>query len=150
MPTWVPDWFLDWAHSVTLFDLLLWVVAGVGIVLFIRKGWPWLRKTATAITNFATIVDSVQGLPAFIKRTDDGMAAQSVTLAEHTEKIDGIYHETHKNDGSSIKDATVRLEEGVKGLYQEIANLRDADQSIRAEFQITRTTEPSSEVPKRT
>ena len=134
----MPEWFLNWARTVTLFDVLLWVAVAVGVVLFIRKGWPWLRKMATAVLNFATIVDSVQGLPEFIKRTDDGMTEQSATLSEHTEKIDGIYHETHKNDGSSIKDATVRLEEGVAGLYDELAALRAADQSIRAEFKITR------------
>jgi hypothetical protein len=139
----MPDWFLDWAHTVTLFDVLLWVTVAAGVILFIRKGWPWLRKTATAILNFATIVDSVQGLPAFIERTDAGMAEQS-------KKIDGIYHETHNNDGSSIKDSTGRLEVGVAGLYEEIASLRDADQSIRAEFQITRTTEPSDGAPRRT
>ena len=130
----MPPGIQEWAESVSLWQIIGWSAGAVGVVLFFWKGWPWLRRTATAIVNFATIVDAVQGLPEFIKRTDEGMAAQS-------KKIDGIYHETHKNDGSSIKDSTVRLEQGVAGLYDEIATLREADQSIRAEFQITRTTD---------
>ncbi|MFF1633982.1 hypothetical protein [Leifsonia sp. NPDC058248] len=113
----LPSWLITWLHTVSLWDIVLWLLVAGGIVLFVKKGWPALRRFAVAILSFAKMVDAVAGLPAFIKRTDATLTAQDLRIAE-------IHHETHKNDGSSIKDssdrteaAVARVEEGVAGLH---------------------------------
>lgn len=110
----LPDWLQAWLHTVTLWDLALWLAAAVAAVAFVKKGWPALKRFAARLSAFIRTVDAVVGLPEFIERTD--------------RRIGEIHHETHKNDGSSIKDssdrtelAVARVEEGVKGLYDRVA-----------------------------
>ena len=98
---------------------------------------PGALAFAKAIINWAAIAAALNGLPEFIERTDQ-------RLGSHSQKIDGIYHETHKNDGSSIKDAVGRLEVGVAGLHQKIKALQDTDAVLRAEIE---NTNPPKEKP---
>jgi len=79
----MPDWFMGWARTITLFDVLLWVAGLVAVVAFIKKGWPSLKAFATALLHFVQIVDAVQGLPDFIIRTDDTLARQDVEDTGH-------------------------------------------------------------------
>jgi VanZ family protein len=108
--------FQEWAESVSLWQIIMWAGIGVTVVLFFWKGWPWLRRSATAVVNFATIVDSVQDLPKFIKRTDD-------TLEQQNKQIADIHHEVHYNNGSSVKDGVQRVETGLAGLHVEVATI---------------------------
>ena len=112
----MPPGFQEWAESVSLWQLVGWSAGVVGVVLFFWKGWPWVRKTATAIVNFAKIVDAVQDLPAFIDRTDKTLKAQNKTLGEQSKQIGDIHHEVHFNNGSSVKDAVIRVETKVDQL----------------------------------
>jgi hypothetical protein len=123
----MPPGFQEWAESVSLWQIIGWSAGIIGFVLFVWKGWPWLRKTATAIVNFATIVDAVQELPAFIERTDKTLEAQNEQIAD-------IHHEVHFNNGSSVKDAVIRVEEGVAGLYDKVDDLAAEDASIRKDM----------------
>jgi hypothetical protein len=128
----MPDWFMGWARTITLFDVLLWVAGLVAVVAFIKKGWPSLKAFATALLHFVQIVDAVQGLPDFIIRTDDTLARQDV-------KIQGIFHETHKNDGSSIKDSQDRTEATIKNdVLPALSTLATANDDIRADIEAIR------------
>lgn len=110
----MPPEIQAWAESVSLWQVIGWGAAVVGVVLFFWKGWPWLRKTATAIVHFAQIVDAVQELPAFIERTDKTLDSQNKSIAD-------IHHEVHYNNGSSVKDGVQRVETGLAGLHVEVA-----------------------------
>ena len=127
----IPDWLQQWLKTVSLWDLALWVVGATAAVWLIRrfitKGWPALKRFASAILH----------LPRFIERTD-------ATLAGQDQKIAEIHHEVHFNNGSSVKDAAVRteaavarVEEGVSGLYGEIDALKQADAEMRSDFEKT-------------
>ncbi|MBO1739658.1 hypothetical protein [Leifsonia sp. TF02-11] len=143
----IPDWLQQWLKTVSAWDVALWVL---GLVLavwlirrFITKGWPALKRFAKAVLHFANIVDAVQGLPKFIERTD-------ATLAGQDQKIAEIHHEVHFNNGSSVKDSAVRteeavgrVEEGVKGLYDEIDLLKQADAAMRSDFEKTQPKPPT-------
>ena len=110
----MPPEFVSWAESVSLWQVIGWIGAAVGTWLFVWKGWPWLRKTATAVVHFAQIVDAVQELPAFIERTDKTLKAQDSAIAD-------IHHEVHFNNGSSVKDGVSRLESGVADLSLKVS-----------------------------
>jgi hypothetical protein len=119
-----PAWFVEWAESVNLWGTLL-IAGGItafilGVVAFFKKGWPWLVSFARAIQKTSQVVDAVQELPEFIARTD--------------QRIAEIHHEVHYNNGSSVKDAVRRVENGVAGLYDEIAELKEADDAIRRDI----------------
>lgn len=138
----MPEWsdFQRWADSISLWQAIGWAAGFIGLVIvvvwFKRKGWPWLLAFAQAILNTAQIIDSVKELPDFIKRTD-------ATLQQQNESIASIHHETHNNDGSSIKDSVDRIELGVKGLYPRIDALESADASHEKHFQeIDERTQP--------
>lgn len=134
-----PAWFIEWAESVNLWGILL-IISGLiaviaGVRVFVKKGWPWLKAFAKAVINTAQIIDSVKGLPDFIERTDAANADVRATLAGQDQKIAEIHHEVHYNNGSSVKDAVRRVETGVAGLYDEIADLKEADAAIRRDME---------------
>lgn len=130
----MPEWFIEWAESVNLWGVILLIAAIVGGIyglhLFAKKGWPWLKTFAKAVINTAQIIDSVKGLPEFIDRTDSTLAGQDKKIAE-------IHHEVHYNNGSSVKDAVRRVEQGVSGLYAEISDLKEADAELRRDLEDT-------------
>lgn len=141
----MPPGFQEWAESVSLWQIIGWTAGLVGVVLFFWKGWPWLRKTATAVVHFAQIVDAVQELPAFIERTDKTLKAQDSAIAD-------IHHEVHFNNGSSVKDGVSRLESGVADLSLKVTevaeDLADAkkalatsDAKIRLDLEVRRGVE---------
>ncbi|MDR6907456.1 hypothetical protein J2X63_003164 [Agromyces sp. 3263] len=128
-----------------MWQIIGWTAGAVGVVLFFWKGWPWLRKTATAVVHFAQIVDAVQELPAFIARTDETLKAQDAAIAD-------IHHEVHFNNGSSVKDGVSRVESGVADLSLRVAevaeDLADAkkalatsDAKIRLDLEVRRGVE---------
>lgn len=134
----VPDWLVDFLDGVSLWDAIAILGIIVAVVWFIaKKGWRGVMTFARAILATAEVIDNVKELPKFIERTDQ-------TLADHTGQLEGIYHETHNNDGSSIKDQTGRIEVGVKGLHgrmdaveQSIATLSKEDESLWAAIEDT-------------
>ncbi|GAA1915339.1 hypothetical protein GCM10009775_04770 [Microbacterium aoyamense] len=128
-----PPWLVAWLDAVSLWDLILIVAAVVAAVLFIyKKGWRTVVALARGIIQSAAILVSVQGLPSFIERSDN-------RHEELAKKVDGIYHELHPNGGTSMNDGlkrventTERLELGVRGLYDRVAELTDSDEQLRA------------------
>lgn len=141
-----PPWLVYFLDSVSVWDAVVWLVLVVGGVVFIyKKGWRSIIAFARGLINAAAILESVQGLPAYIERADKRAADADARHVRLESKVDGIYHETHNNDGSSIKDSVDRIELGVKGLYgrvdtveQKVVALSAADDELRAELEDTR------------
>jgi hypothetical protein len=122
----VPELDLTWMQDISLWQLAL---VGIFLILIGRllfRFWPWLRR-------LVALVDALTKLPEFITKT--------------TKAIDEIHHEVHYNNGSSVKDAVARVEEGVAGLYAEVKNLDRADAEIREELEQTR---PGPATPRKT
>ena len=111
---------------------LQWVVIAVVIIgaltalsVLGRKAWQINRGAVAA-------VDLINGLPGRLTRIENTLAAQDI-------KIEEIHHQTHENDGGSIKDGLkrvetqqkamlgnqTRMERGIKGLYNR-ADITDA------------------------
>lgn len=135
----IPSWLADKFGGITIGQVVIWVVVVVLIVWGAKKMWPSLK----AIVQFA---DTWSKLPAFMQRTDDAIRKQSTQL-------DGIYHETHRNDGSSIKDSTVRLEEGVLGLHGrmdalEASNTMQESKLTDVQEKLTRDHDRLSEIER--
>ncbi len=141
-----PQWLVDALDGISLWDALLWLGLLIATGIFIyKKGWRSIVAIARGIVNSAEILAAVQGLPGYIDRADARAADADERHARLEKKVDGIYHETHNNDGSSIKDSVDRIELGVKGLYprvdvveEKVAALGAADDEIRAELEDTR------------
>lgn len=110
----LPDW-LQWITAATA------ILAGVvGFIAFVRKTWPVLKR-------FVLTVNSLQNLPEFMQRTDDTLAKQDGELAL-------IKHEVQYNNGSSVKDAIRRVEQGVAGLYTRADASDAADKKLRKDI----------------
>ena len=112
----------------TVATIAVIVIALFIIARFLMRFWPWLKKVIA-------LGDALAQLPAFIDRTD--------------KKIEEIHHETHHNNGSSLKDAQVRTEHaverielGMKSLHDKVddqkTTLEAADEAIRKDLEQTR------------
>jgi hypothetical protein len=106
---------LDWTflETINLLQVAIVIVALYVIARMLMRFWPWLRKVMELTAALAQ-------LPDFIERTD-------LTLRGQDTAIKSIYHETHQNNGSSLKDAVGRVEKGVAGLHLKVAELTAAD-----------------------
>lgn len=115
------DWDWTFLGSVNAWQTIVTISVAI-IALFIitrmlMKFWPWLGKVMV-------LFDALGKLPKFMTIT--------------TEQLDQVHHETHQNDGSSLKDAVNRIEMGVKGLYQRADAADLADAALRKEIEDTR------------
>ena len=98
-----------WLQSIDLLQAMAVIVIVAGVFGFVRKVWPWLKLFATAVMRTAEILDAVSTLPGTVNRI------------EH--KLEEVYHETHLNNGSSIKDATVRIERLLTAQSEQIVSV---------------------------
>ncbi|WP_104084259.1 hypothetical protein [Cryobacterium sp. Y11] len=155
MPELFPAWFTAWASSVTLIELLIYALAIAAVLKWGKRWWRGVVAVATGILAVAKTLDSIQGLTAFMAATTATLADQTKTMATQDHQLVGIYHETHKNDGSSIKDAGLRTEEAVDRLERgmlavfvllDAAGIRAAadEDSIRQELEDTHPKEKRS------
>ncbi|MCU1441147.1 MAG: hypothetical protein JWP85_2144 [Rhodoglobus sp.] len=129
----MPDWLTAILADTTALQLVFWVVALAALIGAIIKVWPILSKAVT-------IVNAVSGLPAFIKRTDETLTAQDAKIAD-------IHHEVHYNNGSSVKDAIGRVEEGVKGIYTRLDTADQDRRELREDLEETRPHAPARKRP---
>ena len=88
----------------SLVAVIAWVVIAVVVILFIWKIWPLISAAVRAI-------DSLGGLANHMEGTNATIATLTTDFGKMQNSIDEIHHETHKNDGSSIKDAVKRIED---------------------------------------
>lgn len=147
-----PPWLIGWLDAVSLWQAVLVIAAIVGVIVFIRsKGWRWMLAFARAILATAEVIDHVKELPAFIARTDERHAA----LAD---QVQTIHHQLNPNGGTSMNDSvrrveetTERLELGVRGLYDRVADLAATDDRLAAaDEQLRKDLENTHPQPKDT
>lgn len=124
--TWNEFW-----NSISVAQAVVWVLGGFAVLTFVVKAWPFIRNTFR-------ILDALVRLPEIIGKVED-MTAQ---VAE-------IHHEVHYNNGSSVKDAVRRVEEGVKGLYLRADASDLADQRLREELERTNPCTSRKRAPKK-
>jgi hypothetical protein len=109
---------LDWIHELVgdapWLPALLWVVSIIValsfLVRWVGKAWPKLRR-------FVKTMDSLAQLPEFMDKTTSTLEAQN-------EQIEQIHHEVHFNNGSSVKDATSRIESKVDTLTATVGEVQ--------------------------
>jgi len=124
----VPDWLAGFLSQVTVLDALLAIAVIAAAVIFIKKkGWRTVVALAHGVINFAQVLEAVQGLPGYIERAD----ARHERLEQ---KVDAIHHETHQNDGSSIKDAVGRIESALQDVRVGLDALAREDEALWAQF----------------
>lgn len=126
MPTWVEFW-----DSVSVLQIVGWILAIGGFIAFAVKGWPTVKA-------FVAFIDALFSLPKWMEHVTTTLAAQDV-------KIEGIHHETHHNNGSSLKDSqrrtedsAKRIEAGVRGLYNVVGKVVKDNPALTAELDNTR------------
>lgn len=113
-------------------QLVLWVLAAIAVIVFIVKMWP-------LISRFVATVNALADLPAKLE-TINAIEAKLVKIESQVQEI---HHETHFNSGTSIKDATVRIEDKVDAM-QELMESGDADLGARVD-DIENTINPKKE-----
>jgi hypothetical protein len=137
---------------------LQWVIMILAVTAFIAgairaipPAWRFVTRFVTTVNELADLPTELGELRKFRSDTSVTLAQQNTTLATQNQKIAEIHHEVHFNNGSSVKDATVRTEEavervemGVKGLYGEVdgvkaqlVELHETDADMRRDFENT-------------
>ena len=89
----LPSW-AQWLVVLAIVIAALVAIFGVG-----RSVWP-------IIVRMVRNLDTLEKLPDFMDRTDAALTAQA-------KQVDEVHHEVNFNDGSSAKDAIIRLETDV-------------------------------------
>jgi len=107
----MPDWERLFGDT-TLVQAVLWITAFSLLLGVFIKLWPFIK-------NAVAIVDALVKLPEIAKQ----LPVLTGQLTAMKAQVDGIHHETHKNDGSSIKDAVGRVESTAKRLEEGVAGL---------------------------
>lgn len=80
----------------SLIAVVAWLAIAVIVILFLWKIWPLISKAVRSIDALGTLEQHMLETKAKLREMDD--------------RLGEIHHETHKNDGSSIKDAVTRIE----------------------------------------
>ncbi|WP_336632096.1 MULTISPECIES: hypothetical protein [unclassified Microbacterium] len=122
-----PPWLVELLGGISVWDAVVWLAGLAALAWFVKhRGWRGVVAFARGIINSAELLAAVQGLPEYIKRADE----RHVRLET---KVDGIYHETHNNDGSSVKDSVDRIEGALKvEVIPTLAKLSQADDDLWA------------------
>lgn len=113
-------------------QLVLWGLAFLALIVFVAKMWP-------LISRFVTTVDALADLPSKLET----VTTIESRLVRIERQVQDIHHETHFNSGTSIKDATVRIEDKVDAM-QELMVSGDAALSSRVEY-LEDTMQPKKE-----
>lgn len=128
--TGVPDWLQVLLADTSALQLVFWIGAIGALIAVVVKVWP-------ALSQFVEIINATAGLPDYIKRADDRHKRLE-------SKVDGIYHETHNNDGSSVKDAVDRIEKSInEEVKPTLLALAKADDDLWEEIERTQSPEES-------
>lgn len=112
-------------ESVGAIQIVGVLVAIIIALVLIMKVWP----TLSALVK---ITDSIKALPEFMETT--------------TRKVQDIHHETHYNNGSSIKDSSKRTERALETVMEKIDALAASDDELRARVHDTLTPAEKAEV----
>jgi len=137
-------------------------IAGIAAALLGLFGLA--RKLWQLNSAVVSTVNLIGGLPARLDKIDETLAAQD-------EKIEEIHHQTHENDGGSLKDANkrvetklgdvaktqksmiatqARMERGIKGLYDRVDVTDERARELRKDLEDTRPVKPRARAQKPT
>lgn len=97
------DWFkyLFGDAPVLPVVITICVLIFLGVVLY--RIWPVMKR-------FVGIGAALERLPDFMDKTTATLRKQDESLAAQDVKIEEIHHEVNFNNGSSVKDAIIRVE----------------------------------------
>lgn len=139
----MPNWE-DLFGDLRAVEVALWIVAAGILLGLVIKLWPFVK-------NAVAIVDALVTLPA----TGAAVKQLTTTVTEMKTKVASIHHELHPNGGTSMNDAvrrmegtTERLELGVRGLYDKVADLAAADEQLAAADERIRAEIENTNPPK--
>lgn len=133
----------EWAQWVLLIGAIL-TALGV-IVVTVRKAWPAFVVFVRTLARFVSTMNALADLPQFMITTAATLQAQDAGAIERDKKIEEIHHEVHYNNGSSVKDAIKRVEDGVAGLYTK----PEIDAKTKVLSEEIKKTRPRQPVPRR-
>lgn len=88
----------------SLVAVIAWVVIAVIVILFVWRIWPLISKSVRALDALGQLEKHMSDTKTTLQALDDRMDGLET-------KVNSIHHETHRNDGSSIKDAVKRIED---------------------------------------
>lgn len=128
---------------------LQWLLAVAAVLAFVGGGiraippaWRFVTRFVSTVNELAELPRELTELRKFRSDTALTLSEQNTTLAKQDRKIAEIHHEVNFNNGSSAKDAIIRIEKGVAGLYEEIDALKQEDADIRRDFENTQPHPP--------
>ena len=113
----------SWAQWLVVLAII--IAAIVAIFGVAHSVWP-------VIVRMVRNLDTLEKLPDFMDRT-------TATLAAQDKQIDAVHHEVNFNDGSSAKDAIIRLEADVARI---IAHLNIPAERRRPKTQLLKKETP--------
>ena len=87
----------------SLVAVIAWIVIAVIVILFLWKIWPLISKAVRALDALGQLEKHMADTKTTLQALDDRLDGVET-------KVNEVHHETHKNDGSSIKDAVTRIE----------------------------------------
>lgn len=94
----------------SLVAVIAWVVIAVIVIGFVWRMWPMISKAVRAIDALGGLASHVEVTNAAIADLTTSVNGATAKIENLEGKVDSIHHETHNNDGSSIKDAVDRIE----------------------------------------
>lgn len=121
MPAWISD----------IIAIAPWL--GAILALLFGIGWLW-QKIGPTLRRWGRILDRLTGVPADaatgqpevlglfermdhqdqkLKEQSEATSAQTLAMAEQSAVLETIRHEVEFNNGSSVKDAVIRIEKKV-------------------------------------
>lgn len=124
----MPDWLKFLLADTSALQLVFWIIAICALIGAIVKLWPTLN-------TFIKIVNATAGLPAFIERTDG-----SIENLRH--QVENDHTSNLRDDVTAALEGVDRVERGVKGLYEKVGELTEADAAIRQDLEDTRPGRP--------
>jgi len=106
---------------------LQWIIAAMAIIGFIGGAIRVIPSAWRVVSRMVTTINALSDLPDELKLQAEFRDETKTRFDEQDKQISEIHHEVHYNNGSSVKDATKRIETGVEGLYKQIEELKDSD-----------------------
>jgi hypothetical protein len=119
---------VDYTDAPIWLQIVIAVGVVVGFLIAVVRGIPPVWRF---VSQSVKTINSLTDLPQF-------MVTTAATLHDQDVKIAEIHHEVQFNNGSSVKDAVTRVEDGVKGIYDRL-DAADVDrQELREDLEQTR------------
>lgn len=87
----------EWAEAVSGAQILAWVLAGIAVLTFAYKAWPWVRRTVRT-------VDALSDLPDFMER---------------------IRHQVENDHSTNLRDEVTQILDLATDTATQVAELSD-------------------------